>query len=171
MDWANQSQVPLIGAVARGLAIPSATFTRPGDTNAYALGDLVANSVTAGSVVPMSLAVGRMAGANGRIKSVRLSKSTTSLTNAAFKVHFYTVSPTPANGDNGAWSTDQAATYVGSVNLIMEKAFTDGANGRADCDLPFAAVANTVYALIEANAAYSPGSAEVFVLKAEVEQD
>ena len=29
----------------------SASFTRPGDTTAYASGDLVANSTTAGSVV------------------------------------------------------------------------------------------------------------------------
>ncbi len=170
-DWIRQSDVPVIGAIARGLAIPSATFTRPGDTTPYAAGDLVANHGTAGSVVPMSLSVGRYTGANGRIKSVRLSKSTVTLTAAAFKVHFYTVSPTPANGDNGAWSTDQAAAYVGSVGLTMDKAFTDGANGRADCDLPFTAVVNTIYALLEASGAYVPGNAEVFVLKAEIEQD
>lgn len=171
MDWTRQDQVPLIGTVGRGLAIPSATFIRPADTTPYTAGDLVANSVTAGSVTPMSLTVGRMVGANGRIKSVRLSKSTTVLTLASFRVHFYTVSPTPANGDNGAWSTDQAATYLGSVGVTMDKAFTDGAAGRSDCDIPFAAVANTIFALIEAAAGYTPGNAEVYTLKAEVEQD
>lgn len=171
MDWSNQSQVPLIGAVSRGFTIASATFGRPADTNAYAAGDLVANNTSAGSVTPMSLSVGRFTAANGRVKSVRLSKSTNTLTNASFKVHFYTVSPTPANGDNGAWSTDQAATYLGSVGITMDKAFTDGANGRSDCDLPFAAVANTIFALLEVTGPYAPGSAEVFVLKAEVEQD
>lgn len=170
-DFTRQAQVPLIGAVSRGLAVPSATFTRPTDTTAYVAGDLVANSVTAGSVVPLSLSVGRFTGATGRIKQVRLSKSTATLTNAVFKVHFYTVSPTPANGDNAAWSTDQAATYIGSVGVTMDRAFTDGTFGLSDTDLGYVAVAQTIYALIEAGAGYGPGNAEVFVLQAMIEQD
>jgi hypothetical protein len=38
-------------AVPKGHALASASFTRPADTTAYASGDLVANSTTAGSVV------------------------------------------------------------------------------------------------------------------------
>jgi len=37
-----------------GFRSNTATFTRPGDTNVYASGDLVANNTAAASVVPMS---------------------------------------------------------------------------------------------------------------------
>lgn len=171
MDFTRQAQVPLIGALARGFAAPTASFTRPTDTTAYAVGDLVANSVTAGLVAPLSLTVGRVTAPWGRIKRVRLSKTTTVLTAAAFRAHFYAVSPTPANGDNAAWSTDQAATYVGAVGVTMDKAFTDGAFGMADCEIAYIAAAQTLYALIEAAAPYSPGNAEVFTLAADIEQD
>ena len=35
----------------------SQSFTRPGDTTPYASGDLVANSTTAGSVVPLTFTI------------------------------------------------------------------------------------------------------------------
>jgi hypothetical protein len=50
-----------IGQIGGHIAVVSASFTRPADTNAYAAGDLVANSVTAGSVIPMTFAVARAA--------------------------------------------------------------------------------------------------------------
>jgi hypothetical protein len=37
---------------------PSASFTRPNNTTAYASGQLVANSTTAGSVAPMAFVLG-----------------------------------------------------------------------------------------------------------------
>jgi hypothetical protein len=97
---------------------PSASFMRPNDTTAYASGDLVANSTTAGSVVPMSFPLGgnSMPGTT-RVARVRLSKSGTTATNASFRVHLYGASPVVANGDNGAWSTDQAANYLGAIDV------------------------------------------------------
>jgi hypothetical protein len=138
--------------------IVSARFTRPADTTAYASGDLVANSTTAGSVVPLSYAVG---GGVFQIRRVRIFKSGTSTTNAAFRVHLYTASMTAANGDNAAWSTNRAANYLGSVDVTVDKAFTDGAAGVATVEAN-CAVPGTLYALIEARGAYTPASAEVF---------
>jgi len=105
----------------------TATFTRPADTTAYASADLVANSTTAGSVTPMSFAVGRP-NAGGQIRRVRIVKSGTSAANATFRLHLYSASPTVANGDNGAFSTDKAANYNGFVDVTAANtvAFTDG---------------------------------------------
>lgn len=154
----------------------SASFTRPADTNVYAAGDLVANSVTAGSVVPMAVPVGGQAGfINMRLTRVRLLKSGTTATNANFTVHFYS-SPTItcANGDNGVFSTNQAANWLGSINVTSMQAFTDGCNGVgsfASGSEAFLKVSNAtgpsqqnVYCLLQAQAAYTPASAEVFTL-------
>lgn len=138
--------------------IASARFTRPADTTAYASGDLVANSTTAGSVAAMQLAVGP---AQRQLRRVRVHKSGTGVTNASFRAHFYGSAPTAANGDNGAWSTSKAADYFGSVDVTVDKAFTDGAAGQATGEINFG-VAGVLYCLLEARGAYTPASAEVF---------
>jgi hypothetical protein len=152
---------------------PSASFTRPNDTTAYASGDLVANSTSAGSVVPMSFPLGgnSMPGTT-RVARVRLGKSGTTAINASFRVHLYGASPTVANGDNGAWSTDQAANYLGAIDVTAMKAFTDGcadvgaaaAGAALLARLPAGA---TIFALLEARAAYAPAANEVFTLVVE----
>lgn len=151
----------------------TASFNRPADTSAYVSTDLVTNSTTAGSVAPLTLQVGRESSgypASSMLRRLKLRKSGTSLTNASFRVHLYSASPTPANGDNGAWSTDQAAGYLGAVDITMDRAFTDGAVGvgvpAAGSDITIDT--QTIYALIEARAAYTPASGETFALTAEV---
>lgn len=147
-----------------------ASFTRPADTTAYASGDLVANSTTAGSVVPLTVSAANLAGGEAAVRRVRLMKSGTGVTNAAFRVHLYRESPVPANGDNGAWSTDEAG-WLGAVDVTIDKAFTDGAVGvaaaAAGAEIAFDR-ATALYALIEARGAYTPASGEVFTLEAEV---
>lgn len=157
---------------------PLASFTRPADTTAYASGDLVANSVTAGSVVPLSFKDGGSAAlAQFRIVRARLSKSTTTTSNASFRLHLYQatvagVAPIVANGDNGAWSSTGAATgascdWLGNIDITSMLAGTDGAFGTGS--LPagsemYLRSSNlaTIYGLLEVRAAYTPGSAEVF---------
>jgi hypothetical protein len=162
-----------IGAVGGHTARVAVTFNRPADTIPYASGDLVANSTVAGSVAPMSFAISRAAGKGGMIRRARLRKSGTSITNASFRLHLYSVSPVPANGDNGAWSTDGAMNYVGSFDVTVDKAFTDGSAGNAvplvGSEINF--TADTYYGLLEARGAYTPASAETFEVLLEVIQN
>lgn len=164
--------VPVVGVAA----LPSASFTRPADTTPYAVGDLVANSATAGSVTPMQFTVARVAAGSGFIRRCRLRKSGTSVTNAQFRLHLYSASPTPANGDNGAWSTDQSANYIGAFDITVDRAFTDGAAGNGlpvnGSEVNFAlASGQVVYGLAEARAAYTPGNGETFAFALEVGQN
>lgn len=155
---------------------PSANFTRPADTTAYASADLVANSTAAGSVIPLEYDVGTpVNGRGGMIRRVRLRKSGTSTTNAAFRIHFYKAKPTIANGDNSAWSTNGATDYLGAVDVTMDRAFTDGAVGSgvpntgAEINFYLDDVnRNALYALIEARATYTPASGEVFTVVPEI---
>ena len=155
----------------------SAGFTRPGNTTAYASGQLVANSATAGSVTPMSFTVGgnSMPG-QFRLSRIRLFKSGTSSTNAQFRLHLYSVAPTVANGDGGAWSTNQAATYLGSIDVTGMKAFTDGCADVGDDAAGSEhwirlAAGTTFYGLIEARAAYTPAASEQFTVTLETVEE
>lgn len=160
------------------VATPSANFNRPADTTAYASGDLVANSTTAGSVTPLSWTAPRYATGGGQVRRVRLKKSGTTVTNAQFRVHLYTSSPTCANGDNGAWSTNHSG-YLGSFDCDMTAAtarvFTDSAWASgvpgvgSECGFDLAS-GSTVYGLVQVLAAYTPASGETFTCELEVVQ-
>lgn len=154
------------------ISTSSASFTRPNDTTAYASGDLVANSTTAGSVTPMSFASWTSGQAQTIILRVRITKSGTTATNANFRLHLYEASPTCANGDNGAWSTDKALNYLGNIDVASMLAFTDGCTGlgsaAAGAELRLRlASGGTIYGLLEARAAYTPAAQEVFTVKIE----
>jgi len=156
---------------------PSASFTRPNDTTAYASGDLVANNVAAGSVAAMQIAIqGNSMPGSTRITRVRLTKSGTSPTNANFRVHLYGSSPTPTNGDNGVWLTDQALSYLGAIDVASMKAFSDGCAdvGAAPAGSEFMLrlpAGKVIYALLEARAAYTPAANEAFTLAVETTDD
>ena len=150
--------------------IKAAAFTRPADTTAYASGDLVANSTTAGSVVPITLSdVAAGPGLPAIIKRIRLVKSAASVTNAAFRVHLFTVAPTVTSGDNAAIViATGAASYLGQIDVASMQTFTDGGAGHASADI--VTKAQTLYALLEARGAYTPASGETFTLTLEVAQ-
>lgn len=159
------------------MANPTANFTRPSDTTAYASGDLVANSTTAGSVVAMSLTVARVTGGSFMIRRCKLHKSGTGVTSAQFRVHFFRAQPaTITNGDNGAFSVSGVADYIGAMDVTVDRAFTDGAAGiglpvtGSDMNIDLTS-GTAIYALIEARAAYTPASAEVFTLTLDVLQN
>ena len=150
--------------------ITSTTITRPADTTAYASGDLVANSTTAGSVTPFVFRIPY--GQGLMIHRVGLTRSDTDVANASFRVHFYKDSPTVTNGDNGAWLSIIAG-HQGSVDVVgTSPAFSAGArafgvyvNNSVYAPLwVLADVDRYLYALLEARAAYTPASAETFTL-------
>lgn len=156
------------------IAIAIGSFTRPADTTAYAIGDLVANSTTAGSVVAVTLEVSPLRNPGGTIRRVELLKSGAVLTLASFRVHFYRngVAPAVTSGDNGAWLSTESG-YMGSVDITIDKAFSNGAAGFTAQLMDYLPSPGTgsIFALVEARAAYVPASAEVFTIKVEVDRN
>lgn len=142
----------------------TSTFTRPNDTTAYTALDLVANSTTAGSVVPLSLTI------PGGSRAVEWLRATVNHSNAVvtlsqFNVHLFKDSPSVTNGDNGAFSAT-ATTYIGNcvttgvtpLLITTGKAtgnFTAGTFSYLDTD-------SIVYILLEAAAGYTPAAQETF---------
>lgn len=141
------------------------SFTRPGDTSSYADGDLVANSTTAGEVVPLEFNPGDK---GAHVVGIRITKTDESdVSNADFSLRLFSEEPTSAAGDNEAMSHDVAG-HLATIDVGAMAAYTDDASvlmiyGHSD----FAEgiyVPGKVWALVEANAAYGPANAEVFTV-------
>ncbi len=165
-----------VGQVGGNTIKASSSFVRPADTTTYASGDLVANSTTAGSVVPMEFTIARTAAGSGMIRRARVRKTGTGITGASFRLHLYLSAPAASNGDNGAWLTDKAADYVGALDVTVDRAFTDGSAGNGlpvsgseiNFDLPSGL---KIYGLLEARGAYAPTSGETVTCDLEVIQN
>jgi hypothetical protein len=169
----NSAPITVGGVTA---LVAATTMTRPADTTAYAVGDLVANNTTAGSVTPLAFQAARVAGGSGAIWRVRAHKSSNILTNASFRLHLYNAIPTVTNGDNGAWLSNGAANYMGSMDFTFSRPFTDGASGfgipESVQPILFAlASGQTIWGLIEARGTYAPASVETFTLALDVMRD
>ena len=147
-----------------------ASFTRPTDTNVYADGDLVANSTTAASVAAMTFA---LSGNNipFEIPIIRLQKSGTTVTNASFRLRLYSAAPTVATvGDNGVYATNVAgfASMIGYFDGTLI-GHSDGCTGFLVPETgvikpEYLGESGTVHGLLEARAAYTPSSAEIFIV-------
>lgn len=150
---------PVLGPLTRTLTPVSGSFNRPADIDAYTANDLIANSATAGSVVPLSFSSywGR-----GTIRRIKVRKSNQAVATPTIRVYLFTAAPTSAAGDNTAFSATQA-DGLGIVDVDVTTPGTDDAVGWAACDIPY--VAETVYALLRAEDTFTPASEETFTVE------
>jgi hypothetical protein len=171
----NNSGDAWIGATD-WIVAPSSSFTRPANTTAYVAGYQVANSTTAGSVVPLSWTVARANGGNFYIRRVKMSLSSKSVTNTKFTIHFYTATPTIAAGDGAAWSTT-LANWICSMTVTVNFVGTDVSTGIGlpdegnECNGVAGGSTETIYGLVVADAAYTPASGETITVVPEVHQN
>jgi hypothetical protein len=159
----------------------SSTITRPADTTAYTSGDLVANSVTAGSVTNLQFTtLARVSGGSGVIIGAQIQKSTNVATSAAFRLHLFNTAPTYTSaGDNSAIATVVVASakgYLGYIDITAMVGFSDvcwgsGAPDNTRGGIPYVATAQIIFGLLEARGAYTPGNAEVFTVSVDALQD
>lgn len=148
--------------------VATESFTRPADILAYTIGDLVANSTTAGSVFSPAMPI---CFPQESVIGIRLRKSGTGIVNASFRVHLFASAPTVTNGDNGVFLPNNSADYIGYVDIANMQSFSDGAvgygtmtprNGRA-------ASHGGLFYLVSALAAYTPESGETFAITQETQ--
>lgn len=160
----------------------SASLTRPSDTNNYADNDLVANSTTAGSVVPLSFTIPVGNGRGIKIVGAKLQKTGTAVTGATFDLLLFASSPTVTAGDNAAFATTAVNTsnYIGTIALPAMAAYTDDAlsvitsgpqTGGFNPLYTYMRSTDTIYGLIQCAAAYTDeASGEVFTATLLIEQ-
>lgn len=152
------------------------TLTLPTGTPAYASGQGLWQNATAGSCTPLALVTGTPGlSPFVEIASVRLYKSSTSLTNASFRVHFFTNTYAIGAGDNAtlALTPTLITDALGTFDVIVDQGYANGAFG---VGLPTSGVARlsgqtadaqgTLYCAIEARGAYTRAASEVFTVEA-----
>lgn len=155
---------------------PFDSFARPGNTTPYNQNDLVANSATAGSVTPLQFGLNG-SGRAGIIRGARLYKSDKTVTNATFTVFLFAGDPgAPTNGDNGAFGVASAADFLDSFQIDLATGGlaggTTGVQKRSSAlAIPFCfpSLQDKLYALLRADAGYTPADAETFKLTLEIE--
>lgn len=113
--------------VSQKLIQVSSTLTRPNDTTAYSIGDLVANNTVAGSVVVPSLALPVGIDADAEYVNIDhatlYSNLTTGAAAAQFHIDLWSVAPTFTNGDNGAFAVATgAASWIGHLTSTVDAA-------------------------------------------------
>lgn len=154
------------------LTNPSSSITRPANTTAYAQNNLVASSVTAGSVVVPSFSA---ASSGGAIPRVRLSTNKTSGWDAAvIRVRLWSAAPTYTNGDGGAYAVATGGAGLLAVFDVTLAQFGDGAAGIAAPNNGTAAWVKISGAAVfwdlqyTSAAALTPASGQTFTLTAEL---
>lgn len=156
-----------------GFISVSAAFTRPANTTAYAATDLVANSTIAGSVLPEVVNDPRVQ-PNGTyfnwLRRVILKHSQASVTNSSFAIWLMNAVPSVTNGDNSVIAGPTLAQIIDIVPIDVDRLVTGaGAIGQAYYDTGLIRLPSSFYFLIEATAAYTPASAEVFTVEFSLE--
>lgn len=179
---ASETEAPYVGsdnplpvAAGRVVVVTAPTMTRPADTTQYSTGDLVANSTTAGSVVPLEFDVG---GGSGMVRKIRIRTNRTSggTTSAVFRVYLFRTAPTVAGGDNAAFSPGNAANFIDAMDVVLNEQFSDGAanssNGAAgEINYSLPSGSTKLFGLVRAGADYTPASAEQISVALEVLKD
>ena len=168
------------GSLATGsvFVTPSFTTTRPADTTAYALGDLVANSATAGSVVPLSWTVTGSTTGSAWIFKASINASNTALVNDVFVLHLYKTAPTLTVGDNGVFAAGTTtAGWICDITVTMNSyAFSDGVSGSgvpntSNACMVVAPASSTIYGLLETRQIFTPTSASTFAVALEDQEN
>ena len=156
---------------------PTSTLTLPATTTNYSVGNLIANSATAGSVVVPSFAIANSAGAVQLCGGVLTSNDSTSTAwgAATIQIDFWRVAPTFTNGNLGAYAVATgSAAYIGSATVVLSPVAGDGVYGRftptvGNCFSPKLASGTSIFWTLQAiTGSGTLGASKVFTITPEL---
>lgn len=177
--WVSEAEIGLganPGIVATQCAILTASFTRPSNTDAYAVNDAVSNSTSAPTILTFANAA-RANGGSGYIVKAELETDQATCV-AGFRLHLFTTSVTPVN-DNAAYLSQwvNLAVRVGHLDFLTvsqegtgsTSAFClwSGAPLLYVCD----AADTALYGLLETKSVFTPASGQNFSIKLGVDKN
>lgn len=173
-----------IGEVSSGMWVASNFLVRPFNTTSYATGQLVGANTAVNAANVMAIANASRAGSQKfAIRRLRMRKSSNNLVNAQFRIHVWkNAAPTLTVGDGGAFNvngvlaSDGVLNYLGAFDVTFQQGFSDGAmafgipivGNEIIVDL---SAGTSIYACIEARAAYVPTGSEAITLMFETFRD
>ncbi len=110
-------------------AQPTATLTRPNDSNPYVAGDAIADSTSSPTAISFS-GCGRLNGGYGVLEDATVVISTKSTVAPELHLLLFDASPTPTN-DNAAFAISDADMQTCQCLVIFSPSnMTDGSNNR-----------------------------------------
>lgn len=157
--------------------IIEATFTRPADTTAYADGDTLCDSTSAPTIMTFA-GIARAAGLGAVLQSATLIKSTVQTTELNADLLLFDTSITMSN-DNAAFSPSDADAEK-AIAIIQFRASSNGSKlglntifdaGAISRSVKCASGSTSLYGVLVARNAYTPGNAEVFRVRLGFIQD
>jgi len=167
-----------IGQTGGTVAMVSCEFARAGGSAVYSIGDEIANSVTAGSVVLMEFANAvRVNGGTGYIVGVKITTNVKSLT-PSIRLHLYNASNPTVAGDNALHIEKYADTgkRLGMMDMPAMTTAADTANSDMSCTTDFggqtngvhcvvaAAGTRSIWGLLETLTAFTPVAGQLFTV-------
>lgn len=174
LDNAMANGIPGIGFTV----ISSNTVTRPADTSAYSVGDIVAQSTTNSLCYAIPFTAARYAGGTGMLRRCRVKVNDIAWANAEIYVHVFKNTPTFTNGDNGAFSAGVSESeYLGAFDVTFDRTFSDYVKGigvpRTGSEINFDAntSSQSLYYTIETRTALTPAASETFTTTFEILQN
>lgn len=167
-------------------------LTRPSDTTAYAIGDALANSSTAASVVPLEFKVAKENGGAGFVTGAQIATDSATAF-GALRLHLFNRKPFADAGyqaDNSALALTYAAMRAGNADQAIDgdnisphgvpnklpaidftsfNAHSSSAYAVGTCDqteLAFVCTPNSklIYGLLEVRAVFTPANAQNFTV-------
>jgi len=170
-----------ISASTNMLTVITATAkTRPTNTTAYAVGDVINESDSAGTGWVFSNTV-RKNGSSGTIKRVYINDSANVATNLSAELFLFDTVPGVENDNVANTLTDAEMLTLVAVVPVSTARFgdvTSGAGGNAllesaDVNIPFRCTGSstTLFGVLIAKNAYVPVSAEIFTIRLLINQD
>lgn len=124
---ADGVSVPVVGALPVGgtkIIAAAPQFTTTGTTAALADLDMLANSATPGSVLPLAFTVGRVTGGTGIIRAATMKSGDSGMNGKSFWLHLYTITPVvaAASGDNLLYLTTDT-NWIGKLSITLSDPF------------------------------------------------
>ena len=177
--WVAESELGSLfnpSIVSTQCAILTASFTRPANTDAYAVNDAVSNSTSAPTIMTFANAA-RVNGGSGYLVKAEFCTDQAACT-ADFRLHLFSTTITPVN-DNAAYLSQwvNRSVRVGHLDFLAvsqegtgsTSAFClwSGAPLLYVCD----AADTALYGLLETKSVFTPASGQNFSIKLGVDKN
>jgi len=175
--WSGKAH---LGQVGGHVALVQDSFIRPSDTDQYAIGDAITDSVSAATALEWT--VGRVRGGTGIIATALLIMGSAQATKLDSHLLIFSATPTvPHDNDAPAITDAEALTLVGVVDFGGTPDITNPASGvlgnvvyaQRSLDIVFecAATSKKLYGFLIAQNTYTPVTVETFAVTLGVLQD
>lgn len=163
----NEAMISLLLSTQSCIANPTALITRPANTTAYAIGDLVSSTTSN----YLEFDARKHNNGSVMIRGASITSNSTSVVNASYRIHLLLPQASLAIGvaDNAALSgmAFPVLDHLGYIDVVMERSFANGSVGYGKVtvrpEINISGVGSTstkIFGFLEARATRTPVSAE-----------